>query len=173
MPVPGAAAALAAIAGIVSPASPVPSPTSAATPTAIATPATAAAASTLLVDVRPRLLALLGHCVEGLVDALGLDPALAGAGSVRQHLVLRLHARAGDKVSLVAIDVGDVARLGDGALVARVVDVIAAGEVVEEVGEFFSCVAEGDAAVVLLLAAGVHVRLLRRLLWKVPLRLAV
>ena len=39
----------------------------------------------LVIDVGPWLLALLGHRVKGLIDPLGLDPALprAKVGAVR------------------------------------------------------------------------------------------
>ena len=118
-----------------------PTPTAfapAITPSAAPTTAASTAAAThvlllLPIDVGPRLLALLGHGVKRLVHPLGLDPSFARARAVGQHLVLCLHARAWDEVSLVARDVGNVVWLGVGALVSRMVDVVAAGEAVEKV----------------------------------------
>ena len=72
----------AASAPVATPAFPSPFPSS----TALTIAATTAAAAALLVDLRPRLLALLGHCVEGLIEPLGLDPALANAQSIRVTL---------------------------------------------------------------------------------------
>ena len=136
----------------------------------IATTAASAVAAMLLVDIRPRLLALLGHRVECFVDTLGLDLSLAGSGSVGQHLVLCLHACSVDEVRLIAADVGDVIGLGNGALASWVVNIVATGEAVEQVGMNLAPVAELR---LLLAPAGVHGGLLRPLLREVPPRLAV
>ena len=74
---------------------------------------------------------------------MNLGQSLSGARAVGQHLVLAFHARPRNEVSLVARDVGDVVGLGDGALVARVVDVISAGVAVEEVLKNLLGIAEG------------------------------
>ena len=109
-----------------------------ALPTPVASAATAApliASGWLLLVVQgcPRLAALLRHGEKTFVGSLGQQPAFARARTVRQRLVLRLHAGAWAFVCIVTRHVGDVAHFWAGTMHAVVVYVISAQPAIEEV----------------------------------------
>ena len=79
----------------------------------------------LLVQSCPGLLTHLRHHEESLIRIVHND----------SHLVLRLHGCAWDEMSLVALDVGDVALAWVGALEYVVVNIVATSVAIIQVGK--------------------------------------
>ena len=78
-----------------------------------------------------------------LRDGLGNNPALTSTRAVGECLVGGFHAGPWDLMGVVSWDVGDMVIPRDGAVVAVVVDVIAAGETIPEVVVRLQGVGEG------------------------------